>query len=87
MQFAQFHHLSTGYVEGSIPPRFEESNKKPIPACGSDSVYVFDGRWGLPRCCSEAHRVAKARGFIGYSIERGSSFTSAREVVKFVRIA
>ena len=71
MKFIQFYSMSTGYIEGTIPPQFAEYNKKPIPACGSNSVYKCDGRWGL----SAMHRVAKElgreRGFVGYSIESG----------------
>ena len=36
--------LSTGYIQGSIPPQFSENNKKPIDACGSDAIVHLDGR-------------------------------------------
>jgi hypothetical protein len=80
MQFAQFYHDSTGYVAGSIPPRFSPEHVKPIPACGSDSVAVLDGRFGMARCVAEARRICKARGFTGFTIERGARFTDSRIV-------
>lgn len=54
-KYIQFMQLSTGYVPGSIPPRFDEDYKKPIDACGSDSVYPLDGRW----CSATVHAVAR----------------------------
>lgn len=36
--------LSTGYIFGTIPPKFDENNKKPIDMCGSDSIVNLDGR-------------------------------------------
>ena len=45
--YIQFKTLSTGYVEGTIPPIFKDENKKPIDLCGSDGVYILDGRLSL----------------------------------------
>lgn len=64
----QFLQLSTGYVAGSIPPRFDEAHKKPIHACGSDATLHCDGRYSLRRIHEEARDYAKRRGFIGYQI-------------------
>ena len=36
--------LSTGYINGTIPPQFSENNKKPIDMLGSDSIVRLDGR-------------------------------------------
>ena len=36
--------LSTGYIQGTTPPKFSNDNKKPIDACGSDSIVRLDGR-------------------------------------------
>ena len=70
MRFIQFYSMSTGYIEGTIPPQFSE-NKNPIPACGSDSIYKCDGRWGLSTMHRVAREQARVRGFMGYSIESG----------------
>ena len=69
--FAQFWHLSTGYVNGTIPPIFLESEKTPTQACGTNAVLSLDARYTLDRHIAEARRVCKQRGFIGFSIERG----------------
>jgi hypothetical protein len=80
MRFAQFYHNSTGYVSGSIPPKFSPDHIKPIPACGSDSVAILDGRYSIARCASEARALARKRGYIGFTLEAGESFTRARVV-------
>lgn len=60
---------------------------KPREACGSDSVYYPDGRWGMARLKTEAHRIAMNRGFIGYSLHTGQmnrpSFRQVGEEVIF----
>jgi rRNA maturation protein Nop10 len=78
MRFAQFYHNSTGYIAGSIPPRFSPDHVRPIPACGSDSVMVFDGRYSLRRCVDLARVECKRRGFTGFTIEVGARFADSR---------
>jgi hypothetical protein len=85
MIFATFFHLSTGYVDGSSPPRFD-GEKKPIPACGSDSVAILDGRLSSTRRNAEARRLCLQRGFVGFQIESGSRFTSAQIIRKFEKV-
>jgi len=80
MRFAQFYHDSTGYVPGSIPPRFSADHVKPIPACGSDSVAILDGRHSMIKAASDARRICRARGYKGFTIEAGPSFTRSRIV-------
>jgi hypothetical protein len=75
--FAQFFTLSTGYIEGTIPPVFSAEAKKPIPACGSDGVYKLDGRGSLYTMARQAAEVCKRRGHIGYTIERGDFLKSS----------
>ena len=69
--FAQFYSLSTGYVAGSIPPIFEETNKKPIEACGDRGVIILDARLSLKNMVHIAEDEARKRGYIGYSLHRG----------------
>lgn len=85
MKFAQFYHLSTGYIKGTTPPVFSEENRKPIEACGSNAVLPLDGRYGANRMHSEAAKVCRERGFIGYSLHAGS-FLQNRELCSFVAI-
>lgn len=87
--FAQFLHNSTGYIPGTIPPKFSEDFVKPIPAQGSDSVYVVDGRWGermKDYMIKERLNMLNknlGRGYIGYQIIHGDRFTS-NKIIKTV---
>ena len=65
--WAHFWQLSTGYVQGSKPPRFEEAARRPIPACGTDAyMYMFgSGAASLARARAECRR----RGYIGFNVE------------------
>ena len=80
MRFAQFWKPSTGYVAGSIPPRFEAEAVRPIEACGSDGVLPIDGRLSLANAASLARDMCKRRGFIGFTIEQGASFSRSHVV-------
>lgn len=70
-RFVQFYEMSTGYVNGTIPPTFKESAKTPIPACGSDSVAFLDGRLNARNYAREARELCKKRKFIGFTVEQG----------------
>lgn len=79
MKYVQFYHNSTGYIAGSIPPRFSDANIKPIEMCGSDSVYILDGRNNLDTMISDAEkRMEKMRtihaDICGYKIIKAQSF-------------
>jgi len=82
--YAQFYHNSTGYVAGSIPPVFRPDAVRPIPACGSDSIYPLDSRLALRNAQAVAREVCTKRGFVGYHIERGSCLRDARQITAFV---
>lgn len=79
MHYAQFYHLSTGYVPGSIPPAFDNAHKRPIPACGSDGVTLLDGRLSTRNQATKAREICRARGFVGFSLHAGETFARARE--------
>lgn len=85
MRFAQFFTMSTGYIPGTTPPLF--GTPKPIEACGSNAVLIIDGRLSLHNAATIAAKVAKERGYIGYSICQGESFSRSREVLGFEEIA
>lgn len=80
MQFAEFYHPSTGWngKDFSGPVTL-------IPACGSDSVLVIDGRFSRARANAEARRVCLARGWNGYTLNAGETFTRSR-VIQPLRI-
>jgi len=69
--FAEFYQESTGYVEGSIPPQFSKGNVKLIPACGSDSIIYFDGRYSLNHCINLANEYMIKNKFKGFKIHKG----------------
>ena len=77
MRYAQFFHASTGYVAGSMPPRFD-GERDLIPACGSDGVFPIDGRYSDARAASEARAACKRRGFAGFTLNAGPSYGNAR---------
>ena len=76
-KYLQFVQLSTGYIAGTIPPRFSDEHKKPIDKCGSDGVMPIDGRFSS----ATIHRIAKQetpkRGAIGYKICHGLTCNGA----------
>lgn len=74
--FAEFYHLSTGYIAGTIPPQL----RKPIPACGSGSVLPLDGRFSKRTMARVAADVCRTRGFIGFTLTAGKSFMESREI-------
>ena len=84
MRFAQFFTMSTGYIPGTIPPEF--GTPSPIEACGSNAVLIIDGRLSLHNATTTAAKVAKERGYVGFSIHQGESFSSSRELAGFKEI-
>jgi hypothetical protein len=69
--YIQFLTLSTGYVPGSMPPRFDDSRKKPIEMLGSDGIFQVDGRWNSGTVHAVALEQAKKRRAIGYKLCHG----------------
>ena len=80
MIFAQFFQMSTGYVEGSIPPRFDEAHKRPIEACGDRGVLVIDGRLSPETIGDIARKEGAKRGYVAYRIFRGDTFTRSSPI-------
>ena len=83
MKFIEFYHNSTGYVPGTCPPQFDRDHVRPIPVCGSGSVYVLDGRFSMHRCVDIARDLTKKRGFVGFTINKGETFTRSRVIRQF----
>ena len=77
MIHAEFYHMSTGYVEGSIPPQYSEEAKRPIPACGDRSVIILDGRNNLLTHAAIARAEGAKRGYIGFAIRSGRSLSDS----------
>lgn len=75
--------MSTGYIEGSIPPQFDDAHKKPIEACGSNGVLILDARCSTQFKLDVAEVTCKKRGFVGYRIYQGVSFSSAKPISEY----
>jgi len=75
MRFAEFYHASTGWNgrDFSGPVTL-------IPACGSDSVLPIDGRWSERRAIEHAREVCIKRGWRGFTMNAGDSYTRSRVV-------
>jgi hypothetical protein len=81
--YIKFKILSTGYVEGTIPPQFSKDQVRPIDACGSDSVYYLDNRLSLSNMILKGRELCEKRGNkVGFSIYRyHDSLLHSKEVV------
>ena len=66
MIYASFYHA---------PVNYGQSDLSPIEACGSDSVLILDGRHNRMNHNLHARSVCLARGFLGFSLNRGETFT------------
>ena len=73
MIFAEFYHL------GAI-------SKEPIPALGDRAVIILDGRHSLATNCEISKEVCQARGFIGYRVHKGETFTRSHPVTSLIMI-
>lgn len=80
MRFAQFYQSSTGYVPGSIPPKFDPAYKQPIEATGDRGVLIIDQRMRAKSAGEIAADECKKRGFVGWRMFEGSSFSVCRPV-------
>ena len=83
MKYVQFYTRSTGYVEGSIPPRFDEALKLPIEACGDRGVMIVDASIRPSKVAAIAASEAVKRGYIGYRVFQGRTFTDAKPISGF----
>lgn len=55
-------------------------NKTLIPACGSDSVYEIDRRLSDRNAVMMANLVCKQRGYLGFTLNQGESYSRSREI-------
>lgn len=79
MRYAQFYHLSTGYIAGTVPPKFSDDCRRPIPAVGSCAVMYVDGRYNDRRAAYEARKTCRERGYIGFTMHAGPTLADSRE--------
>ena len=67
--YIQFYTMSTGYVEGTIPPKFGE--QVAIEATGDRGVIQVDGRLRQTKVACIAMYECSKRGFVGYKVLKG----------------
>lgn len=82
--YCQFKVLSTGYISGTIPPKFSEDNKKPIDLLGSDGVYILDGRKNVTSLIEDCtKRISKLRrnDIVCFEIIKSEEFTNNGKVI------
>lgn len=80
MVYVQFFQNSTGYVPGTIPPRFDPAYVKPIEATGDRGVLIVDGRLSAENIGRIAAEECRRRGFVAWQVFKGESFTRSRAV-------
>jgi len=78
--YAQFFTYSTGYIAGTIPPKFDDAHKRLIEACGDRGVIQIDSRLKNWHIGLIARETCEARGYEGYQILRGDSLLSAKPI-------
>jgi hypothetical protein len=78
MLYAQFYKMSTGYIEGTIPPQF--GKPRLIEASGDRALIRLDNRYSSKSNGELAAKECKKRGFIAWSIFKGATFFNAKRV-------
>lgn len=78
MLYAQFYQMSTGYIPGSIPPKFGEPRL--IEASGDRSVIVLDGRILGSFNLNIARQECKNRGYVAYALFKGETFARSKRI-------
>ena len=78
MLYAQFYNLSTGYVEGTIPPQFGEPQL--IEASGDRAVIILDARYNKATNEEISAKECAKRGYKAWRIFRGETFNRSSSV-------
>jgi len=87
--YCQFKHLSTGYIEGTIPPQFSKMHVKPIDLLGSDGVMILDARKNIQNLITDCHermsQLSKANYIVGFVIIRAQGFDDGSVIYKYIK--
>lgn len=81
--YATFYTMSTGYVEGSCPPEFDDNNRKPIEACGDRSIIIIDGRTTKTNAQEIAKYACIVRGYVGYVLHHGDNIRDMKAIADY----
>ena len=82
--YVQFYTMSTGYIPGSLPPKFSDNFKKPTELLGSWGFFILDGRNNLETMINDAeHRKNQLNdhAIIGYKIIKSRSLLEEGRVL------
>lgn len=82
--YAEFYTWSTGYIAGSIPPKFGEP--KLIPAVGDRAIIQIDGRLSHDKIKNIAEAECKKRGYVGYKILKGTNLLNCTAKTFIIRV-
>lgn len=87
MVFAEFYQWSTGWNGQDF-----SGPKKPIPMCGSDSIFSCDGRKTLRNQINDAVKRARSiqhlhgNGIIGLIMRRGERLNQSKAITKYISL-
>ena len=79
MLYAQFY-------QPPVSGPWNDYSTDPIEACGDRAVVILGGRHNLPDNAQIAERTAIERGYVGYSISKGQTFTRSAVVKPYTSI-
>lgn len=79
MIYAQFYHMSVAH-------QWNDFKSVPIEACGDRSVIILDGRHSLADNKQLTAEWCEKRGYIGYAIHKGESFSRSNQIVEYTPI-
>lgn len=89
MRFVQYYQMSTGYIEGTNPPQFDDKYKKPEPALGSEAITILDGRWKRSTYLLWAFDDAKSprrHRYCGFVVMEGDKISTAKPITEYFPI-
>lgn len=78
--YIQLYTMSTGYIEGTIPPQF--GAPKPTPDCGDKGVIKVDGRLKERSIVEIALQACRESEFVGYQVLKGKNLLEASPISK-----
>lgn len=77
--FAVFYVMSSGYVKGTSPALFNESNIRPIEATGSDALLELPDTLTHADKLTTVRNVCRERGYVGFVLASGDSITRLQQ--------
>lgn len=85
MKFIEFYKNSTGYIPGSIPPRFDPAYVELIPALGSDGVKQVRANVSEQAVREIAEKECRTHRFKGWRVFKGRSFSDSWPISPLIR--